>query len=179
MLLCNSPCNSQDVLFFFYHHAAVFWICTVLCAHRVFCFNFYLGMLCCAMFSHIFCKSLLSSQSSVAVQISKSDIKGLVKAKIGPQPKALALASCFLLPTPSAFFLPVLLLMRLFLCCLLASLSLLAACIFFSNALPLAVEWGWRILAPSCSPCLQVFSFFPFSEMVPWSRLIPWWCHDG
>ena len=133
---------------------------------------------------------------------------GLVKAKIGLRPKALAL--CFLLlPLASPCWL-----LRLASSCLLllpfssrssasasvsmlpacfsfspcCSLSALAACILFSNALPLAVGRGPRILAPSCSPCLQVFSFFPFTEILLLALLLwrapPWFpgvgrYHDG
>ena len=158
--------------------------------------------------------SLLSNfpqELSVKSKVCGGTNMGLVKAKIGLRPKALAL--CFLLlPLASPCWL-----LRLASSCLLllpfssrssasasvsmlpacfsfspcCSLSALAACILFSNALPLAVGRGPRILAPSCSPCLQVFSFFPFTEilllaLLLWraplgslesadTMMVPWW----
>ena len=86
--------------------------------------------------------SLLSNfpqELSVKSKVCGGTNMGLVKAKIGLRPKALALcflllplaSPCWLLRLASScffcLFLPVLLLLLLFLCCLLASLSPLAA----------------------------------------------------
>ena len=74
----------------------------------------------------------------------------------------LARAACFLLSSPSLSFC---LLSSSTSCYLACSCSWLSSFVCFSSCLLL-------ILAPSCSPCLQIFSFFPFTETLRLALLL-------